>query len=57
MNLNNAIAFSQDNNDTKSKHAYESKTDAYRVFARMLDNDNSSNDWQTLLQQSKNWTE
>ncbi|MBE9045611.1 type II toxin-antitoxin system YhaV family toxin [Pleurocapsales cyanobacterium LEGE 10410] len=44
-------------NDTKSKRAYESKTDAYRVFARMLDNDNPPNDWQMLLKQSKNLTE
>ena len=44
-------------NDEKSERAYESKTDAYRVFAKMLDNDNPPNNWQTLLQQSKNLTE
>ena len=43
-------------NDTKSKRAYESKTDAYRVFGRMLDNNNPPNDWQMLLKQSRNLT-
>ena len=43
-------------NDEKSKRAYESKTDAYRIFAKMLDNNNPPNNWQTLLKQSKNLT-
>ena len=30
-------------NDAKSKRAYESKTDAYRVFTKMLDNNNPPN--------------
>ena len=44
-------------NDTESKRAYESKTDAYRVFAKMLDNDNPPNNWQMLLKESKKITE
>ena len=44
-------------NDIKSKRAYESKTDAYRVFAKMLDNDNPPNNWQMLLKESKKPTE
>ena len=44
-------------NDEKSKRAYESKTDAYRIFAKMLDNDNPPNNWQMLLKQSINLTE
>ena len=41
-------------NDERSKRAYESKTDAYKVFAKMLDNDNPPNNWQMLLKQSIN---
>ena len=44
-------------NDIKSRRAYESKTDAYRVFAKMLDNDNPPNNWQMLLKESKKLTE
>ena len=44
-------------NDIKSRRAYESKTDAYRVFAKMLDNDNPPNNWQMLLKESKKPTE
>ncbi|MNN42713.1 Toxin YhaV [compost metagenome] len=29
--------------------AYESKTDAYRVFAKMLANGNPPDDWDSLL--------
>ena len=44
-------------NDAKSKRAYGSKTDAYRVFAKMLDNDNLPNNWQMLLKESQKLTE
>ena len=40
-------------NDEKSKRAYDSNTDAYRVFKKMLKNDNPPDDWQTLLEQAK----
>ena len=40
-------------NDEKSKRAYESKTDAYKVFTKMLDNDNPPDDWQELLEQAQ----
>ena len=40
-------------NDEKSKRAYESNTDAYRVFKKMLENGNPPDDWQMLLAQAK----
>ena len=40
-------------NDEDSKLAYGSKTDAYRVFRKMLDNDNPPDDWDTLLEEAK----
>ncbi|MEM7555064.1 MAG: type II toxin-antitoxin system YhaV family toxin [Cyanobacteria bacterium P01_A01_bin.84] len=40
-------------NDEGSKRAYGSKTDAYQVFRKMLDNDNSPDDWNTLLEEAK----
>ena len=40
-------------NDEKSKRAYESNTDAYRVFKKMLENGNPPDDWQTLLEQAE----
>ena len=40
-------------NDEDSKRAYGSKTDAYRVFRIMLDNDNPPDDWDTLLEEAK----
>lgn len=36
-------------NDEDTKRAYESRTDAYRVFARMLNAGNPPDDWPTLL--------
>jgi len=36
-------------NDETTKRAYESKTDAYRVFAKMLANGNPPDDWDSLL--------
>lgn len=41
-------------NDEKSKRAYESKTDAYRVFKKMLENGNPPDDWGMLIKQAKN---
>ena len=40
-------------NDEDSKLAYGSKTDAYRVFRKMLDNYNPPDDWDTLLEEAK----
>jgi len=39
-------------NDEKSKRAYESKSDAYRVFAHMLASGNPPDDWDALLEAS-----
>lgn len=36
-------------NDEDSKRAYESRTDAYRVFSRMLERGRPPDDWATLL--------
>ncbi|MBV6626628.1 MAG: type II toxin-antitoxin system YhaV family toxin [Rivularia sp. (in: Bacteria)] len=40
-------------NDEDSKRAYGSKTDAYRIFRKMLDNDKPPDDWDTLLEEAK----
>jgi len=40
-------------NDTKTLRAYESKSDAYRVFRRMLETGNPPDDWETLLAEAK----
>lgn len=40
-------------NDEKSKRAYESNTDAYRVFQKMLNNGHPPNDWSDLLHEAK----
>ena len=40
-------------NDQKSKRAYLSKTDAYKVFEKMLDNGNPPDDWDSLLLAAK----
>jgi toxin YhaV len=39
-------------NDTDTKRAYGSKTDAYRVFQSMLANGHPPNDWEDLLQEA-----
>lgn len=36
-------------NDEDTKRAYDSRTDAYRVFARMLDSGHPPDDWHQLL--------
>ena len=40
-------------NDEKSKRAYKSKTDAYSVFRKMLDNNNPPDSWQVLLEEAR----
>lgn len=40
-------------NDEKMKRAYGSKTDAYRVFSKMLENGHPPEDWDELLKQAK----
>ncbi len=40
-------------NDEKSKRAYDSKTDAYRVFQTMLDSGNPPDNWKDLLEDAK----
>jgi toxin YhaV len=40
-------------NDEDSKRAYGSKTDAYRVFKKMLENDRPPDDWDVLLQEAQ----
>ncbi len=43
-------------NDEDTKRAYDSKTDAYRVFRKMLQNGRPPDDWQTLLREAKKTT-
>jgi toxin YhaV len=43
-------------NDDSSKRAYESNTDAYRVFKKMLDSGHPPDDWNDLLKESKDAT-
>ncbi len=40
-------------NDENSKRAYESSTDAYRVFKKMLESGHPPDDWNTLLEEAK----
>lgn len=40
-------------NDEDTKRAYESSTDAYRVFRRMLESGRPPDDWNALLAQAK----
>jgi toxin YhaV len=40
-------------NDENSKRAYESKTDAYLIFKKMLESGYPPNNWESLLQNSK----
>ena len=44
-------------NDEKSKRAYDSKMDAYRVFKRMLKSGNPPDDWKMLREQARSITE
>jgi toxin YhaV len=40
-------------NDEKSKRAYDSNTDAYRVFRKMLDSGDPPDNWDDLLKEAK----
>ena len=40
-------------NDDDSKRAYESSSDAYRVFRKMLDSGHPPNDWDHLLAEAR----
>ena len=40
-------------NDEQNKRAYESKTDAYNVFAKMLKSGNPPDDWDALFHTAK----
>ena len=40
-------------NDESTKRTYKSKTDAYRVFKKMLNSGHRPDDWDKLLEQSK----
>lgn len=40
-------------NDEDSKRTYGSRTDAYRVFKKMLENDHPPDDWDVLLREAK----
>ncbi len=40
-------------NDEKNKRAFGSRTDAYRVFGKMLESGNPPDDWDQLLKESK----
>jgi toxin YhaV len=40
-------------NDEKTKRAYGAKTDAYKVFERMLASGNPPNDWDELMSNAK----
>jgi toxin YhaV len=40
-------------NDENSKRAYDSNTDAYRVFRKMLDTGHPPDDWNDLLKEAK----
>lgn len=40
-------------NDEGNKRAYDSKTDAYKVFAKMLKSGNPPDDWDALLKAAK----
>jgi toxin YhaV len=40
-------------NDEDSKRAYGSKTDAYQVFKKMLENDHPPDDWDALLKEAQ----
>jgi toxin YhaV len=41
-------------NDEETKRAYDSKTDAYAVFKRMLQKNRPPSDWDELLQEARN---
>ena len=40
-------------NDEDTRHAYESRDDAYRVFRRMLESSKPADDWAALLAEAR----
>lgn len=44
-------------NDEDSKRAYDSDSDAYRVFKKMLDSSHPPDDWNELLKEAKGETD
>lgn len=40
-------------NNEKTKRAYDSKTDAYKTFEKMLNKDNPPDDWEALMKETK----
>jgi toxin YhaV len=40
-------------NDENSKRAYDSNTDAYRVFKKMLDNGSPPDNWHDFLKEAQ----
>ena len=40
-------------NDEKNKRAYNSKTDAYKIFTKMLNSGHPPDDWDSLVKESK----
>jgi toxin YhaV len=40
-------------NDEDTRHAYESRDDAYRVFCRMLESTKPPDDWAALLAEAR----
>lgn len=44
-------------NDENSKRAYDSNTDAYRVFKKMLESGNPPDSWNDLLKEAKSETD
>jgi len=40
-------------NDDDTKRAYESSTDAYRIFRRMIESGHPPDDWKTLLEEAR----
>ena len=43
-------------NDERNKRAYDKKSDAYRVFEKMLKSGNPPSNWNKLLKESKTFT-
>lgn len=43
-------------NDDKTKRAYESKTDAYKVFSKMLASGNPPDSWDALLKSASSFS-
>ncbi|WP_414550704.1 type II toxin-antitoxin system YhaV family toxin [Anabaena sp. CCY 0017] len=43
-------------NDENSQRAYDSKTDAYRIFHKMLESGHPPDDWNELLKEAKDHT-